>query len=154
MILFKNPQNIELFKTFIEQFDKPINELVKIETITICFINEQHKRYGFVGDANEPFVTNTKINNPTPIGMNEIVCGQLKLTQEEIFAMIAHEIGHILDKTLREANNQLERELNADQFAIKLNLSNQLKSGLEKFIESENYKDVVEDLSERIKKLS
>ena len=64
------------------------------------------------------------------------------------------EIGHILDNTPRDMNNQLNREINADEFAIKLNLSKELNTGLEKLIESENYSEENKGLEERIKKLS
>jgi Zn-dependent protease with chaperone function len=68
--------------------------------------------------------------------------------------MLAHEIGHILDKTQRLPNNQLTWEYNADQLAIDLGLSQELKSGLEKIIKSGDYSNENLDIKKRIKKLS
>lgn len=152
MILFRNPQNIEIFTTFVCQFEKVISDALINNTITICCINEQHKRYGAVATKNDPFATNTALNPPF-IAINEQVCQELSLAQEEQYAMIAHEIGHILDNNPREKNNPLNREYNADQFAIKLELSEELKTGLEKIINSGNYPSETESIKERIKKL-
>jgi hypothetical protein len=153
MIIFKNPQNIEVFNSFVDQFEKVINQIFKEDIITICSINEQHTLFKCVANQNDPFATNT-IMTPLVIAINEKVCLQLKLSQEEQHAMIAHEIGHILDKSPREINNQLNREYNADQFTIKLNLNKHLKTGLEKIIASGNYSEETEGLKERINKMS
>ena len=149
MILFKNQQNIEVFNSFVDQFENAINENYNGNTISIVVMNEQHPFFKAIANDNDPFAR--KFNN---IAINEQVCHQLNLTQEEKFAMIAHEIGHILDNTPRDMNNQLNREINADEFAIKLNLSKELNTGLEKLIESENYSEENKGLEERIKKLS
>lgn len=152
MISFTNPQNIKVFKSFVDQFEKIINETVNCETITISGINEQHKYFNAVAKKNDPFATNPVLDQSI-IAINEQICLQLKLSPEEQYAMIAHEIGHILDTNPREINNQLNREYNADQFAINLNLTKELKTGLEKIIESKNYPEEIEDLKKRMKKL-
>ncbi len=149
MILFKNLQIIEVFNSFGDQFENAINENYNGNTITIVVLNEQHPFFKAIANDNDPFARN--FNN---IAINEQVCQQLNLTQEEKFAMIAHEIGHILDNTPKDINNRLNREYNADQFAVKLNLSKELKTGLEKLIESGDYPEENEGLKERIKKLS
>lgn len=149
MILFKNSQNIEIFKSFVDQFENSINENYNGDRITIAIINELHPHFSCIAYDNDPFAKN--VNN---IAINEQICQQLNLTQEEQYAMIAHEIGHILDNTPREIDNQLYREYNADQFAVKLNLTNELKTGLEKFMKSGNYPEENEAIKERIKKLS
>ena len=152
MILLRNPQNIEIFTSFVYQFEKVMSDELINSTITICCINEHHERYCTVATENDPFATNTSLNPPF-IAINEQVCQELSLTQEEQYAMIAHEIGHILDKSPREKNNPLNREYNADQFASKLELSKELKTGLEKIINSGNYPCETESIKERIKKL-
>jgi len=151
MILFRNPQNIEIITSFVCQFEKVISDELINSTIAICCINEHHERYCAVATKNDPFATNTTLNPPF-IAINEQVCQELNLTQEEQYAMIAHEIGHILDNSPREKNNPLNREYNADQFAIKLELSKELKTGLEKIINSGNYSWETENIKERIKR--
>ena len=95
MIIFKNPQNIEIFKSFIDEFDKVINENFNAKTITICAINNTNKYFNFIASQTDPFATNLIIT-PFIVAVNEDVCLQLNLTQKEQHAMIAHEIGHIL----------------------------------------------------------
>jgi Zn-dependent protease with chaperone function len=151
MILFRNPQNIEIFTSFVCQFEKVISDVLNDKTITICCINEQHKRFSEVATKNDPFATNTAFNPPF-IAINEQVCQKLSLTQEEQYAMIAHEIGHILDNSPSEKNNPLNREYTADQFTIRLELSEELKTGLKKIINSGNYPSETESIKERIKK--
>jgi len=153
MILFENPQNIEVFKSFITQFENTINDTHNGDTINICGINEVNKRFNYIANNYDPFATNTLFKNPFYIAINEQVCKQLILSQEEQYAMIAHEIGHIIDKSPREINNQLNREYNADQFAIGLDLTNELKSGLEKIIARGNYPEEIEGIKVRIIKL-
>ena len=153
MIIFKNPQKIEIFKSFLEQYGKQINKNDLEDEITIVGINEKHKLFSAVSTIEDPFATNISIS-PLLITINEPLCEQLKFTKEEKYAMITHEIGHILDKTVRENNNQLNREFNADQFSINLGLSKELKSGLEKIIESGKYEKEVKDINERIKKMT
>lgn len=154
MITFRNDHPINFVQAFIERFELQINELTQELSITILYINEQDSRYGYITSNSEPFATNPLFTNPFIVAINEALCEHLSLSQEEKFAMIAHEIGHILDETPREANNQLIREINADQFAINLGLSNELRSGLEKFIQSGNYTDVANDLNARINRLA
>ncbi len=149
MILFKNPQNIEVVNSFVDLFENAVNENSVGKTITIVVMNELHPRFSWIAYDNDPFAKNG--NN---IAINEQICQQLNLTQEEQYAMIAHEIGHILDNTPREIDNQLYREYNADQFAVKLNLTNELITGLEKLMESGNNPEENKGLEERIKKLS
>lgn len=152
MILFNNPQNIEVIKSFIDIFNTKINKDDNESTITICIINQEHQLFNAVAAENDPFATNTTMK-PLIIAINEKVCQILDLTLQEQYAMIAHEIGHIIDNTPKEKNSK-SREYNADQFAVKLGLSQELKTGLEKIIGSGNYLNESKDITERIKRLS
>ena len=150
MISFKNPQNIDVFESFFGEFEE-VNDIFN-DDIEILGINEQHILFSAVATKDDPFATNTSIK-PVCIAINEQICQKLDLTQKEQYAMIAHEIGHILDSSPREENNQLGREFNADLFAVKLGLSKELKTGLEKIVASGNY--IAEDdcLNKRIKEI-
>lgn len=61
------------------------------------------------------------------------LCENYNLTEEECFACIVHEIGHIFDPT-PSINNMPseERELNADKIVIELGLQEHLISALKK----------------------
>lgn len=153
MIQLTNKHNIEVFNSFSDKYLKVINEIHRDNKISIGIINSVDSKFNYVASPEDPFATST-IMNPIVIAINEEVCVKLKLTQKEQHAMLAHEIGHILDKTQRLTNNQLIREYNADQLAIDLGLSQELKSGLEKIIKSGDYSNENLDIKKRIKKLS
>ncbi|MHA6281111.1 hypothetical protein ACXYMT_13100 [Salinimicrobium sp. CAU 1759] len=153
MLTIENPQAIEVIKSFSDHFKNDINNILNGKNITIVTINEQHERFALVATTEDPFAAN-KLFQPAMVAINEQVCQQLELTQEEQYAMIAHEIGHVLDNSPRQENNYLEREYNADQFTINLGLSNELKAGLEKVVNSGNYSKERQDIEERIKRLA
>ena len=66
---------------------------------------------------------------------NASVCTMMELTDEEQYACITHEIGHLLDETpLPEGQTTSEeREFNADKKVIELGLQEHLISALRKF---------------------
>lgn len=152
MIKFKNPQNILIFEWFFEQFGPRINQLYNGEAVSeISGINSKHPISQAILSPSDPFATNVKLT-PLAVALNEPVCISLNLTEEEQYAMIAHEIGHILDSTPREDNQPL-RERNADQFALRLGLDENLLSGLEKLVKSGAYEGEAEQLKHRIEYL-
>jgi hypothetical protein len=73
--------------------------------------------------------------NSNVIFYNEEECDRIKLTEEERYALLAHELGHYYDSTSRELGQQL-REINADDFAVKLGLGCYLASALQKIQEA------------------
>lgn len=149
MLTFQNPQDLEIYSAFFNKYSDLLNELTLASTVDILCINTNDSRAQFVTVSDDPFATNTIIS-PIPIVMNEDVCNALCLTQEECFAMIAHEIGHIIDKTPRKENDN-QREINADSFANKLGLAVELISSLSKIIDSGNYSSLVAGIQERIR---
>mgnify|MGYP003112872315 CR=1 FL=1 len=153
MIEFKNPQNINVFESFIDRYQNLVNANLSADNITIGSINEHHQLFNAVATKDDPFATNSEMQ-PVVIAINEIVCKKLDFTEEEQHAMIAHEIGHILDQSPRQENIQLDREYNADKFAIELGLSKELKTGLVKIIESGNYSEEINDIQKRINNLN
>ena len=73
--------------------------------------------------------------------VNIELCGKLELTEQELLAGIAHEIGHIilyfrLDKFFYQGQ---EEEKYSDTFACKIGLANPLFSLLNKLINSKLY---------------
>jgi hypothetical protein len=152
MINFQNPQNLEIYNSFINEFGEILIEKNDISTINILGINLSHTLSNTVNILNAPFATNTTMG-AFPIVMNEMICNDLNLTTRERFAMISHEIGHIIDSTPQK-NNGMQREINADKFAIELGLAQDLKNGLQKIIDSNNYSTQVEKIEERIRILT
>ena len=89
--------------------------------------------------------------NSNVIFYNEEECDRIKLTEEERYALLAHELGHYYDSTSRELGQQL-RENNADDFAVRLGLGDYLVSGLDKIKLSVDER-VRELIQERINRL-
>lgn len=71
--------------------------------------------------------------NGNYIYYNEARCNEIKLTDEERFSCIAHELGHYYDETEKNEYNGKIREMNADRFAVSLELGEHLLSVLNKF---------------------
>ena len=148
MININNTQNLEIYTTFINEFGELLRNIDTDSTTNIFGVNVNHTLSSAVTISDDPFATNTIIT-PLLIVMNEAVCNDLNLTKRECFAMIAHEIGHILDTTPR-VGNETQREINADIFTVRLGLSQELINGLTKIIDSCNYDAQVEGIQERI----
>lgn len=151
MIEFENPQNLEIFTSFKVEFDAVLKEKCNMD-FKIYGINTEHKLAPYITVNDDPFATNTTIK-PLTILFNELICKELKLTPKEHYAMIAHEVGHIIDSTPR-IENEMQREKNADMFAVELGLKEDLLNGLRKIIESGKYSNEVKGIEERIEYLS
>lgn len=57
------------------------------------------------------------------------------LDQEECYACIAHELGHMMDPNQRNPEHQQDREIYADSIACELGLGNSMISVLYKMID-------------------
>lgn len=71
------------------------------------------------------------------------ICLKLKLSSEEIYACIAHEVGHIIhhfNENLKGANSTFI-EIKADEIAKSLGISSHLSSALSKLIDSNLYSE-------------
>jgi hypothetical protein len=148
MINITNPQNIEIYTAFINEFEELLRNINPVSTINIEVVNVEYPLSVAVTISDDPFATNTIIT-PLLIVINETVCNDLNLSQRECFAMIAHEVGHILDPTPREGN-EFRREINADMFTVELDLVQDLINGLTKIIDSGNFTAQVEVIQDRI----
>lgn len=72
------------------------------------------------------------------IVVNEEVCNELCLTEQEQLAAIAHEVGHIIlyFREDKETLTESEKEILSDKYACKMGLSKPLHSLLQKLIDS------------------
>lgn len=145
IIMIKNISSLEIFDSFIDLFGE--NEFCKAVN-AVCVSFEQ-----------KPFCGNNIYNSPfercfTYLACSDDVCQYLNFTKEEMYAMIAHEIGHIYYKTTEMDSPILIKEKMADSMAIQLGLKRELSSALQKMIDSGDYEDVAEDMRQRIHFLS
>lgn len=135
---FKNNDNIEIVNSFLRLYGEAIQGLTEDnrECIEFFLLRDADNDYG------DPIVS---ICNEIQLSLSEL--GKLGLTEPEIFAAIAHEIGHIAYGTLPFG---VDAESRADSFAAELGLANQMISVIEKLIASRRYRRVTGALVQRI----
>jgi hypothetical protein len=105
--------------------------------------------YSETSQSSDPFAINGR-----SLSFNQLIWNRIGLTTEELEAMLAHEIGHAVDKLPRTDDNQPERENNADDFAISHFFGDSLCSALKKCILSGIYSDQeVEGMKMRISRI-
>ena len=73
--------------------------------------------------------------NNGSIWYNEYKVNEIGLDQEECYACIAHELGHMMDPNQRNLEHQQDREITADRIACELGLGNSMISALNKMID-------------------
>lgn len=131
MITFVRNPEIQLFTDFIKRFEDA--ELLRNRTERITVVLPEDSLAGAFWDS-EPFVFNRVINNGS-IWYNEYKVNEIGLDQEECYACIAHELGHMMDTNQRNLEHQQDREIYADSIACKLGLGDSMISALHKMID-------------------
>ena len=131
MITFVRNPEIQLFTDFIKRFEDA--ELLRNRTERITVVVPEDFLAGAFWDS-EPFVFNRVINNGS-IWYNEYKVNEIGLDQEECYACIAHELGHMMDSSQRNLEHQQDREITADRIACELGLGNSMISALNKMID-------------------
>ena len=126
MIRFRHKSEIQIFTLFATEFAD--NKVLRNENLSISIVVPGDYLEN-IFEKTEPFSCNCKC-----IWYNEKIVQEIGLNKEECYACIAHEIGHLLDKRGMEDDQQV-REKNADKFACKLGLSENMISALEKMID-------------------
>lgn len=126
----------------------------KLDSVTLPFVSEfkllyqeRFERTGIDWDNYRISVFEFS-NDESPLlanRANKIVffnptrASELELSQSELMALFAHEIGHLVDSTRTDEDGNgdpsSEREYNADNFALELGLGEYLLSGLIKINE-------------------
>ena len=128
--LVRNPE-IQLFTDFINRFGNA--ESLRDRTERIAVVVPGDMLAGAFWDS-EPFVFNRAINKGS-IWYNEHKVNEIGLDQEERYACIAHELGHMMDPNQRNPEHQQDREIYADSIACKLGLGDSMISALHKMID-------------------
>ena len=131
MITFVRNPEIQLFTDFIKRFEDA--ELLRNRMERITVVLPEDSLAGAFWDS-EPFVFNRVINKGS-IWYNEYKVNEIGLDQEECYACIAHELGHMMDPNQRNLEHQQDREIYADSIACKLGLGDSMISALHKMID-------------------
>ena len=131
MITFVRNPEIQLFTDFIKRFEDA--ELLRNRMERITVVLPEDSLAGAFWDS-EPFAFNRAINKGS-IWYNECKVNEIGLDQEECYACIAHELGHMMDPNQRNLEHQQDREIYADSIACKLGLGDSMISALHKMID-------------------
>ena len=131
MITFVRNPEIQLFTDFINRFGNA--ESLRDRTERIAVVVPGDMLAGVFCDS-EPFAFNKAINKGS-IWYNEYKVNEIGLDQEECYACIAHELGHMMDPNQRNLEHQQDREITADRIACELGLGNSMISALNKMID-------------------
>ena len=131
MITFVRNPEIQLFTDFIKRFEDA--ELLRNRMERITVVLPEDSLAGAFCDS-EPFAFNKAINKGS-IWYNECKVNEIGLDQEECYACIAHELGHMMDPNQRNLEHQQDREIYADSIACKLGLGDSMISALHKMID-------------------
>lgn len=133
-----NRENLEIADCFIHLYGEVLNKIAGHYEGRIEF-----KRLG--REDNEYHDIMVRLGNSIYISEEEV--GMIGLSDTELLASIAHEIGHIVYNT---HGWQPDCELRADTLAAELGLGSQMISAIEKIIDSRRYNKLTSLLVERI----
>lgn len=131
---FNNLDKTKIFDAFYQKFKGKINL-----DFTISIYNSDYKEGNIVQQLestynDSPYICDVKNSE---IMRSESICSTCNFTQEEEFALIAHELGHFNVRLNNiKCNDVQEEEYKADEYAVNLGLGNELKSALEKIRKS------------------
>ena len=103
-------------------------------------------------DENTPFVCSgtIRIKNESLIGYDEKLIQELKLSNDEIYALVLHEIGHLIYPG--ETSDELNKEMFCDNFAQRIIGSFAITSALRK-TQSVQSDDISKAIDQRIAKI-
>ena len=133
-----NKDNIEIVDVFIRLYGELIEDIAPHYKGDIVFKN-------LPADENEYHDIMGRVGNV--IYHSEVEVGKSGLSDTEVLAALAHEIGHIVYNTRGWQQDQEER---ADSFAAELGLGAQMISAIEKIISSRRYHKLTSLLVGRI----
>lgn len=124
------------FHGFAERYARKLNTLYPTIERNILFLSsEDPKRSANCYDS--PIASNPhcKISGAFHIVYNEIVIQSLEITEDELWAMVAHEVGHIIRQD-SVVENTLDIEPECDAYATSLGLQFHLATALLKLKDS------------------
>ncbi len=147
--LIKNKTEFEVFDTFNEKYSELAISLccflAKFQIIAISNYESEHiddigmkesDPFGCFIDKTEYDASSTYAE----IVINKKKCEELELSDQEIHAAIAHEVGHVIFYFLENKENKKEiEEVICDQYACRMGLADSLCSLLDKLISSRDY---------------
>lgn len=148
-MIFNNPNKEALFDGFQKNYMSDIDGLYKdvnqqyfqtdVYTDTgnfTGFANDEKRGIYNPQNSDTPFQCLNNFMGHTEIMRHRACCDAGGFTQEEQYALIAHEIGHFIAAIERIQVYGLDEEVFADSIAVKIGLKNEIVSAIQKLIES------------------
>lgn len=135
---FENPYKLPIVDSFIRLFSEAIMAKGECQDIRVNFLPlpDRDNRYRDII---------VRYRDSIYISGSEI--GKLGLTEPEIFAALAHELGHIVYGMQPFG---IDAETRADSFAAELGLADQMIMVIEKIILSKRFDGMISKLVQRI----
>lgn len=136
-MIFNNINNLKVVSDFEANFGSQLCEgYPELANMDIMIYTDKLGT-GFIkkwnDSNNSPYTSNHAV---TEIMRSEDVYNECGFTEKEEFAILAHELGHVVaGKRGQKSDNNLQEELNADQMAVSLGLANHMASSLQKMID-------------------
>ena len=133
-----NPHNIPIVGSFLRLYGEALEERFDNEDfeVEILPLSEAENHYGDI-----------LVRLGKKIFISERRTGEIGLTEPEMFAAIAHELGHIFYHTRAW---DVDAENRADTLAAELGLGSQMISVIEKIIMSRRFRNITSLLVQRI----
>ncbi|MCM1152652.1 MAG: hypothetical protein NC328_03240 [Muribaculum sp.] len=138
---YVNNHNIPVVNAFLRLYGETLQKKFADSDITINFLplhDDENTYHDILARLNKQ------------IYLSETEIGRLGLTNPEIFAAIAHELGHILYHTHPWG---YDAETRADTLAAELGLGTQMISVIEKIIACRRFRHITSELVHRIQYL-
>lgn len=135
---FENPYNLPVVETFIRLYGELISDKCAWKDKTIRFLP--------LPDHENTF-HDIIVRYRDAIYLSSSEIGKLGLTEPEIFAALAHELGHIVYGMQPFG---IDAETRADGFAAEMGLASQMISVIEKIILSRRFRSIISQLVQRI----
>lgn len=151
-MLFNNINNLPVVDQFEETFGAQIEkEYPELSDKSIRIYTDQQgdgliKKWDNRNDS--PYTSNHVVNE---IMRSEDVYNRCGFTVEEEYAILAHELGHMIAGFRGEkAQDNLQEEKNADQMTVMLGLGDHMKSAIQKMIDFNIHPENNEEMQQRI----
>lgn len=159
---FNNLDNVDIFDKFFQKYASQINLDVTLNVYSSDYKGDARlltalkaidgPDYKALDDT--PFAGAAYKDSPCEIVCSVKCYAQCDFPEGEAFAIIAHELGHIERDIITRQLGGLEDEIEADKFAVRLGLTNELRNALQRMVDAKINLEEEDGLKKRICELS
>lgn len=128
----------ETYSSFLARFGQTLAEDAEVDKTIHLVLPEDRLAQTVALMGGTPFANNRATSVIVKVPEE---CDHFSFTEDEMIAMMAHELGHLLDNTRIESPGCMEMEVNADHFAVILGLKDALSFALQKMIATGDFSE-------------